>query len=298
MSDRDIYVWGLSLSVFMLLATVVFSSCRKEETDPVVSVGNVRFAYNWGKLPAEIKSGEGMSLRFYGADGQVYDRQSDTVSFSGELPEGTYRVLLRNRPTPGIGFRGDDCYETAEAYLTADSRAAESAGQPGWLFVASLARCEVSAARPVELSVVPRPMVHRIAFSLKITGRPVEDVSACLLNVATTLNLSTGKPVASSGGEVVIPVERTGGQFAGQVRIFGLLNDPAVEKKNLKLTIRYADNTDKTIELDISDQLDDLHEGVGSDVEIEVNVDADDVRWTVRIIEWKNEKGPDIPVEL
>ena len=126
----------------------------------------------------------------------------------------------------------------------------------------------------------------------------MEDVSACLLNVATALNLSTGKPVASSGGEVVIPVERTGGQFAGQVRIFGLLNDPAVEKKNLKLTIRYADNTDKTIELDISDQLDDLHEGVGSDVEIEVNVDADDVRWTVRIIEWKNEKGPDIPVEL
>ena len=117
MSDRDIYVWGLSLSVFMLLATVVFSSCRKEETDPVVSVGNVRLAYNWDKLPAEIKSGEGMSLRFYGADGQVYDRQSDTVSFSGELPEGTYRVLLRNRPTPGIGFRGDDCYETAEAVL-------------------------------------------------------------------------------------------------------------------------------------------------------------------------------------
>ncbi len=80
-------------------------SCRKEFTCPQQS--RVEFTFDWQQLPSAAEKGEGMSLRFYASDGQVYDMESDTGSFRGSLPVGSYQVLLRNRPMPGILFRDD-----------------------------------------------------------------------------------------------------------------------------------------------------------------------------------------------
>lgn len=289
----------ISIGIFVLL-TVVFFSCKKENSEPVM--GNLQFVYDWGKLPADIKSGEGMLLRFYGEDGQIYDRESDTLFFCGSLPVGTYRVLLRNRPTPGIDFRNEDRFETAEAYVLPVSRAAELVEQPDWLFTAALENCEVSADRTSRLNVVPQPMVHRINFTIRITGgRQVENVTGRLLNVASTLNLSTGKPVMTSAGETAIPIERSGETFSGSVLIFTLLkredSSPDNPDKNLRLDISYADETDQTVELDIYDKILDLGDKPGGDVQIEVNIGPGTVELSASVVEWEDIPGPGLPVK-
>lgn len=298
-SDKKVSIYRLSLPVFILLFTIVATSCRKEKIDPVM--GNILLVYDWDKLPADIKTGEGMFLRFYADDGQIYDRQSDTVGFCGYLPVGSYQVLLRNQPTPGIGFRNDDRYETAEAYVLPASRAAELIGQPDWLFSLALDSCVVSEKEPVHLRTAPLPMVHRIMFKVKITGeRGVKSVDARLLNVAGAINLSTGSPVPASVGETDIPIERGEDSFSGTVLIFTLIKQeekPGEEDNNLRLNIQFEDDTRQVVEIDVSDQLLDLGDNTGNDVEVEVNVGTDSITWQTRIIEWQKSKGPDISIK-
>lgn len=65
-------------------------SCRKEFTCPQQS--RVEFMFDWQQLPSAAKTGDGMALRFYASDGQVYDMESDTVCFRGSLPVGIYQI--------------------------------------------------------------------------------------------------------------------------------------------------------------------------------------------------------------
>ena len=274
-------------------------SCRKEFTCPQQS--RVEFTFDWQQLPSAAEKGEGMSLRFYASDGQVYDMESDTGSFRGSLPVGSYQVLLRNRPTPGILFRDDGRFETAEAYLPTVSRASGLVGQPDWFFSAALADCEIVERKATELTVVPKPMVHRITFRVKITDeRPVESVSGQLQEVVTALNLSTGKPVPQSSGETDIPIAREKETFSGSVLVFNIVKkeetNPDEPDKNLKLNVLYTNGTNREIWLDISDELSDLGDEGGSDAEVDVDITPERVGFEVRIIEWVSGAGPDISV--
>lgn len=116
----------IHIGLWILLGSL--PACKKEFTEPVMS--RVQLTFDWGKLPPEAQIGENMGIRFYAEDGQVYDMDGDTTSFNGSLPVGTYQVLLRNKPTPGIGFRGEERFETAEAYVSPVSRSAGLVGQP------------------------------------------------------------------------------------------------------------------------------------------------------------------------
>lgn len=288
----------IHIGLWILLGSL--PACKKEFTEPVMS--RVQLTFDWGKLPPEAQIGENMGIRFYAEDGQVYDMDGDTTSFNGSLPVGTYQVLLRNKPTPGIGFRGEERFETAEAYVSPVSRSAGLVGQPDWLFSAALARCEVTEKKVTGLSVTPKPMVHRITFNVKITDhREIEAVAGRLLNVASALNLSTGQPVPSSASETDIPIDRSGEVFSGAVLVFTVLKpeegSPDIPDKNLKLDISFADGTEKTVELDISDQLADLGEETGNGAEVDVDITPEGVRLEVRIIEWVQGKGPDIPIK-
>ena len=288
----------IHIGLWILLGSL--PACKKEFTEPVMS--RVQFTFDWGKLPPEAQIGENMGIRFYAEDGQVYDMDGDTTSFNGSLPVGTYQVLLRNKPTPSIGFRGEERFETAEAYVSPVSRSAGLVGQPDWLFSAALARCEVTEKKVTDLSVTPKPMVHRITFNVKITDhREIEAVAGCLLNVASALNLSTGQPIPSSAGETDIPIDRSGEVFSGAVLVLTVLKQkegsPDIPDKNLKLDISFADGTEKTVELDISDQLADLGEETGNGAEVDVVITPEGVRLEVRIIEWVEGKGPEIPIK-
>lgn len=288
----------IHIGLWILLGSL--PACKKEFTEPVMS--RVQLTFDWGKLPPEAQIGENMGIRFYAEDGQVYDMDGDTTSFNGSLPVGTYQVLLRNKPTPGIGFRGEERFETAEAYVSPVSRSAGLVGQPDWLFSAALARCEVTEKKVTGLSVTPKPMVHRITFNVKITDhREIEAVAGRLLNVASALNLSTGDPIPSSAGETDIPIDRSGEVFSGAVLVFTVLKQkegsPDIPDKNLKLDISFADGTEKTVELDISDQLADLGEETGNGAEVDVDITPEGVRLEVRIIEWVQGKGPGIPIK-
>lgn len=295
MRMKQIQYIGITVCLF----TVCFLSCRKEFTCPVQS--RVEFTFDWQQLPSVAEIGEGMSLRFYAADGQVYDMESDTGSFRGSLPVGNYRVLLRNRPTPGILFRGDDRFETAEAYVPAVSRAAGLVGQPDWFFSAALASCGIEEKKETRLTVVPKPMVHRITFRVKVTDeRPVESVSGQLQEVVTALNLSTGKPVPQSSGETDIPISREDETFSGSVLVFNIVkkedSNPDEPDKNLRLNVLYANGTSREIWLDISDELSDLGDEGGNDAEVDVDITPERVGFEVRIIEWVSGSGPNIPV--
>lgn len=237
----------IHIGLWILLGSL--PACKKEFTEPVMS--RVQLTFDWGKLPPEAQIGENMGIRFYAEDGQVYDMDGDTTSFNGSLPVGTYQVLLRNKPTPGIGFRGRSVSKRQKPMCRL------SAGRQGW-------------------SVSP-------------------------LNVASALNLSTGQPIPSSAGETDIPIDRSGEVFSGAVLVFTVLKQkegsPDIPDKNLKLDISFADGTEKTVELDISDQLADLGEETGNGAEVDVDITPEGVRLEVRIIEWVEGKGPDIPIK-
>ena len=209
--------------------------------------------------------------------------ESDTGSFRGSLPVGSYQVLLRNRPTPGILFRDDGRFETAEAYLPVVSRASGLVGQPDWFFSAALADCEIVERKATELTVVP-----------------VESVSGQLQEVVTALNLSTGKPVPQSSGETDIPIAREKETFSGSVLVFNIVKkeetNPDEPDKNLKLNVLYTNGTNREIWLDISDELSDLGDEGGSDAEVDVDITPERVGFEVRIIEWVSGAGPDISV--
>lgn len=274
-------------------------SCRKEFTCPQQS--RVEFMFDWQQLPSAAKTGDGMALRFYASDGQVYDMESDTVCFRGSLPVGIYQVLVRNRPTPGILFRGDGRFETAEAYVPSVSRAEGLVSQPDWFFSTALTGCEIEEKRQTRLTVVPKPMVHRITFRVKIIDeRSVESVSGRLRDVVTALNLSTGKPVPQSSGETDIPIARENEAFSGSVLVFNIVKkeegSPDGPDKNLKLNVLYTNGTNREIWLDISDELSDLGDEGGSDAEVDVDITPERVGFEVRIIEWVNGSGPDISV--
>lgn len=287
------------IAIMVCLLTGYFLSCKKEFTEPVQS--RVQFTFDWKQLPAMAEVGEAMALRFYASDGQIYDMESDTGGFRGSLPVGVYQVLLRNSPTPGILFRNDGRFETTEAYLPPVSRTSGPVEQPGWFFSAALARCEVVEKKVAELTVIPKPMVHRISFRVKITDdRPVESVNGQLLSVVTALNLSTGKPVPRSSGETDIPIGREDNTFNGSVLVFNIVKkeegDTGEPDKNLKLNILYANGTNRELWLDISNELGGLGEEGGSDAEVDVDITPESVGFEVRIIEWVNDPGPDIPV--
>lgn len=286
-----------NIGLMVCLLTGCFSSCKKEFTYPVQSC--VHFDFDWKQLPSAAEVGEGMTLRFYGDDGTVCDMTSDTSGFRGSLPVGTYRVLLRNSPTPGILFRNDDQFETAEAYVPVVSRASDPVGQPDWFFSAALTACEVVEKQEAVFTVQPKPMVHRITFNVKITDqRPVESVSGQLLDVVTALNLSTGKPVPRSAGTTDIPINREDENFNGTVLVFNILKkeEGGTEDKNLQLNVTYTNGTKREIALDISDELMDLGDEGGGDAEVDIDITPESVGFDVRIIEWVNGKGPDIPV--
>lgn len=291
--------------IFCLLAIMsVFSCCRKsDEPTPEPVEGTVRICFEWDTIPSGIQPPEGMTLRFYpeNGEGTVYEMKSDTASFSGNLPVGNYRVLIYNRPTPGIWFRGQELFETAEACVKPLTRSVETVGQPDWFTLATLGHYEVtkdgSGTEP--LPVHPEPIVRRISFRIKVTdAREVESVSGCLLNVAEAVNLSTGKPVASYVAGTDIPIRSEADLFVGSLLVFNLLDKDEIPgggaDKNLRLQINYADETNEVHELDIYDDL--INMGDGDNADVELDVTPSGIRFQVRITEWIAGQGPDVSV--
>lgn len=292
----------IGIFFYVLILMSIIPGCKKsDEPVPAPVDGTVRIRFGWDTLPAGMQSLEGMTLRFYpeSGEGTVYEMKSDTTSFSGTIPIGSYRILIYNRPTPSIWFRGQEQFETAEAYVLPQSRAAETVEQPDWLVLASLSHCEVTEDG-TSLQIRPEPLVRRISFRINVTDlRQVKSVSGLLLNVADAVRLSTGKPVATSFAGTDIPISREGQLFNGSLLVFNLLNKNDIPgggaDKNLHLQINYTDDTYEIHELDIYDDLSNL--GNGDSAEIDLDVTPSGVRFQVHITEWQEGRGPDISVD-
>lgn len=293
---------GIGVLFYVLILMSIISGCRKsDEPVPEPVDGTLHIRFGWDTLPEGMQSFEGMMLRFYpeSGEGTVYEMKSDTTSFSGSLPIGSYRVLIYNSPTPSIWFRGQEQFDTTEAYVLPQSRAATTVEQPDWFLLASLSHCEVTE-KDASLQISPEPVVRRISLRINVTDlRQVKSVSGLLLNVADAVRLSTGQPVATSFVGTDIPISREGQLFNGSLLVFNLLNKNDIPgggaDKNLRLQINYTDNTSEVHELDIYDDLSNL--GNGDSAEIDLDVTPSGVRFQVHITEWQEGKGPDVPVE-
>ena len=230
------------LGTLLLAVEVLLTGCVKRELEvrPTSEMGRVELALDWEGVeerPAEVR------FLFYGADGALAKEQTAHADgFAGELPAGTYRMVMHNTDALQVDYRGMDKHETAEVFArhTEYSRKSFERHEPGipcilepqFVYGAGICRefatIEVVAGQTTTATIAPRLLTRQLEFRFKVKAKAEVLTLAGVVNgVAPGVLLASGEHTTSSSCAVEFaasPVTRsTTNDYFTRLSVFNLL---------------------------------------------------------------------------
>lgn len=250
-------IWMLSF--FMLPILAGCHPCELPEGYPFVVV---EVGFNWDEKEEPGSLPEGMRVIFYpkDADGCQVDVFLPIGGGEVKLPPGRYSAVVFNYDTETVLIRGEEAYETVEAYTNPYRPDMAGTQKTVWgpdaLYTAKVDDFEAGDTdESVVLEVEPRLVVQTRHFSLQT--KRLDNVGSAwgsLEGMADRylLGKGCGKNTASP---VYFDVEKGDGVLKGSFTTFGM-PDGALSRGGSRVTMKLVlikiDRSVQTVELDIT----------------------------------------------
>ena len=282
-SARYMYLLLLS-SLLMILV-----GCEFRDVLDDYPVSGVEIKLNWTGVTDKLP--ETMRVIFYPKSEEGRRIESYLPPAGGEVkvPPGRYAVVIYNYNTESVLIRGDESYETIEAYTghcTGLATTEEMVWSPDALYVVALDDVDIKKSDEVFLmEYKPEAVVQNYSFDIKIVG--ASNLSGVVCNVSG-LNgcYRLGKRTCSASEipvntEVVIKNGVLWGYFS-QFKLSEGVKTRSTMPFMLTLKLIKIDNTVQEVKVDITELLAPPPDGGGveepdEDVHIEVPVPGGEI---------------------
>jgi hypothetical protein len=162
------------LLVFLFSLLVMLVGCDSRDTPDDSLLSTVQVTLDWKGMTNELP--EYMKIIFYSKDKEGRKVEDYLPAEGGELevPAGSYRVVIYNYNTESVQVRGEESYETIEAYtgyctgLSADEAMVWS---PDAFYVAVLEDVVIEQSETtVQMELTPQVVVRNYSFDIQVVG--------------------------------------------------------------------------------------------------------------------------------
>lgn len=164
------YDWLLLL----LGLTASLSGCGFREMLDDYPVSGVQITLNWEGVTEKLP--ETMRVIFYpkDAEGRKVDSYLSAAGGEVKVPPGNYSMVVYNFNTESVQIRGEESYETIEAYTghcTGLSTDEDMVWSPDHLYVVALDDVEIEKSDvALQMELKPEAVVTNYSFDLKVEG--------------------------------------------------------------------------------------------------------------------------------
>lgn len=223
-------------------------------------VAGVKITLDWQGMTEQLP--EGVRCIFYSNDG-AGRRIDNFLSVTGgemSVPPGHYSVVVYNFDSQSILIKGDESYETIEAYTDycSPSRSQNMVWEPDALYVVNIDDIEIrdTDGTAMELAWKPKAVVQTNPFSLKV--KRLENVASITGSVEGMANCYLlGRGCSKSDGCTIrFEAGKGDGTIEGEFATFGIPKAAGTRAGNevtMKLMLRKIDNTVQEVKIDITE---------------------------------------------
>lgn len=283
---------GFAAALLFMCGVVLLCGCCRRKLDHGTLRGYVEIALDWSGAAA---APAGSELWFYPQDGsQPFKYNCQANVFRGELPKGTYRIIVHNTDAEEVSYRGMNSYSTAEVYankktepepeeyrvkagsstLISEPRQVYGTGQCG-----AGQTFEVGYRDTLNTTVSPVALTRTVSFRFDVTNMAnIASVDGYLEGVAGGVYLATGKRAygqSCTTAFTTTEVSGTGGtSYLTQIRVFGLSSQDEGKNGSNTACVRLTkeDGTVHETLVDISDAIRRVIDDNGGEIPLEIPV--------------------------
>lgn len=251
------------LVLILSFGLLVFAACSRRELldDYPVVTAQIRFCWDEAVLAGGAMP-EGMRAIFYPHDpgGRKVDVYLPVSGGEVKVPSGRYSVVVYNYDTETVLIRGEEAYETIEAYTNFCRLEVAGTEKMVWgpdaLYTTRIDDFGIDGAgEPVRLDLAPRLVVSTYPFNLKTVR--LDNVGSAFGSVEGMADgYLLGKGCGKNGGSpVYFDVEKGDGAMKGNFTTFGMpqaVTSRAADRVTMRLTIIKVDRSIQEVEIDIT----------------------------------------------
>ena len=206
---------------------LLMTGCSRRELLDDYPVSGVRIALNWEGVTEKLP--EGMQVIFYPKDGRGKKKSAYLSATGGEVPvpPGHYSVVVYNYDTETVLIRGEESYETIQAYTNLCKFGVAGTEKMVWgpdpLYVINIDDLDVrNSEETLTLELKPRLVVRTYSFSIKAQGLSnVSTVIGSVGGMADHYFLGKGYAMCDAC-PINIDLNVKGGKIEGVFTTFGL----------------------------------------------------------------------------
>lgn len=263
------HVFLVLLSSLLLMLT----GCSRRDVLDDYPVSGVEIELDWNGVTNKLP--EGVRAIFYpkNAQGRKIDTYLSVKGGKVKVPPGRYSVVIYNYDTETVLIRGEEAYETIEAYTGHCTGLGSGAEKMVWapdpLYVVSLDDLRIENTEEVtQLELKPKLVVRTYAFSVKAVGLEyvasvmgVVDGMACCYNLGSRCRMDSSNPILFEMNKTPYGVE-------GCFSTFGVLDEMMTRAgETIKMTLAFVktDNSVQTVKVDVTDVVIEAEKGSSSE---------------------------------
>lgn len=282
MKRAEGYTYGWLWATLWLMVTL--SGCSFREMLDDYPVSGVQINFDWEGVTEKLP--ETMRVMFYpkDAEGRKVDGYLPAAGGEMKVPPGNYAVVVYNFNTESVQIRGEESYETIEAFTgpyTGLDAVIDMVWWPDPLYVVALDDVEIAKSdEALQMELKPTAVVKSYTFDIKVEG--LERVSSVLCYVSN-LNGSCflGKHTCEvSKVPIHVDIERGDGVLRGHFASFVWpVSAETRVKMQMILTVKLVkrDNTVQEVEVDVTEVLtappSPPHEGEVEEPDAEIDIE-------------------------
>ena len=305
----------------LLSSLLMLTGCSRRDILDDYPVSGVDIDLDWSGVTNKLP--EGVRVIFYpkNAEGRKIDTYLSVKGGKVKVPPGRYSVVVYNYDTETVQIRGEEAYETIEAF-TGHCNGLGIAGTeqlvwgPDPLYVVRIDDLKIeNSEEELQLNWKPKLVVKTYSFKLKVQG--LEYVSSIVgsiegMSSSYGLGLGCGKVGDSP---IYFAARGSAGEVTGSFTVFGTSEGAISRAGNaIKLTLAFVkvDKSVQTVDIDVTDVVANSENGGGEGgdkdeppmeielpLEDEVNVKEPDSSTDINggVDEWENENGGEYPID-
>ncbi len=272
----------------------VLGSCSFRDMLDDYPVSGVRIRLDWKGVTDKLP--ETMRVVFYPkeARGRMVESYLPAKGGEVEVSPGKYAVVAYNFNTKSIQIRGDESYETIEAFTghcTGVDVDEDMVWSPDPLYVVTLDEIEIRQS-DVALSLVwkPEAVVNRYSFDIKVEGWDRISDIICHVDGLNGSYFIGNRACHLSEVPICVDTKRENGLLWGYFSSFALLKDVKTRADSpilLTLKIVKRDKTVQEIKVDITGVIETAPPSGGGGEEPDVEVPDSEIHIEVSIPEDK-----------
>lgn len=240
----------------------MLTGCSRRDILEDLSVSGVNIRLNWSGVTDKLP--DGMRAIFYPKDAKSRKMDAYFSAQGGEVevPPGRYSVVIYNYNTESVQIRGEEAYETIEAFTghcqgVNYPDAGHMVWEPDPLYVVNVEELYIQNSNEIlQLDYKPKLVVNTYSFSTEAAGlNYVMNVVGYVEGMADCYRLGTGKK-SCSGCPIYFELSRSGNKIKGSFNAYGSPTGGMTRTDALlKLTLAFVkvDYSVQKIEMDITE---------------------------------------------